>query len=235
MKLVVLLLLICAIISCSTRESANQLSQSLKTDVFDKEGSDPAAIELADSVMQALGGVEKWNNIKAISWTSSGRKFFWDPTNRLARVENGDTIALVNANTSEAEMKVAGQAVPATLWQAQWDKEFYGLLIPYEFKRSGATLTYMGEDSLAGQRYNSLVLTFQNRPDKYKLYVDKHSKLIKYGAYYSLADNANEDALSSWDNYQQVGGISFSFNRTRGGPTDVTIEGNLPKNFFTTF
>lgn len=236
MKNVICLLLGFAVISCSTKENVSQGSQSLAADVFDKGGSDPAAIELADSVIQSLGGLEKWNQINAVSWTSSGRKFYWDPGNRLGRMENEDTIALINTITGGMSIEIAGQGnAQVAMWQAIWDKEFYNFLIPYELKRSGATLAYMGDDSLAGQRYNSLVLTFQNKPDKYKLYIDKRTKMIRYSAYYPLTSNMKEDDLSSWDNYQQVGAMRFSFNRTSGGPKEVTIEDSLPENFFTTF
>ena len=46
---------------------------------FDIEHSDPAAVELADSVMAAMGGRDNWDNTRFISWNFSSIRTFLGP------------------------------------------------------------------------------------------------------------------------------------------------------------
>lgn len=224
-------------VACTSRESisVNQGSANLG---FDVAGSDPAAMELADSIIQALGGVESWQAVRYMTWTHQGRTFYWDKQLAKARMESGDTIALLDLSTKTGQVQISSQTSDTSIepFLQIWHHEVFDLVIPYEIKNSGATITYMGEDTLRGQRFNSLVLTFQDRPEQYKFYVDKHKKLVLYSAYYAESNQEKENYLHSWDNYQQVGAALFSFDRSDGsGPQDVSVEESLPESLFTEF
>ncbi len=55
-------------ISCAqSKKSANPAA-----DGFDMAGSDPKAVEIADQVMQAMGGRKAWDNTHYISWNFFG-------------------------------------------------------------------------------------------------------------------------------------------------------------------
>src|SRR6266446_5298578 len=39
--------------------------------VFDRSGTDPKALTIADRVITAAGGEQRWNQVKQIKWTES--------------------------------------------------------------------------------------------------------------------------------------------------------------------
>src|SRR5687768_15463746 len=68
---------------------------------FDFANSDPAAVELADSVMVAMGGRQAWDNTRFISWNFFGnRNLIWDKKDERVRIESiNDSITyIVNLN-----------------------------------------------------------------------------------------------------------------------------------------
>jgi len=253
MKLLFSLLFMAALIySCAPKESPKTLAElNPSAEGFDLLGSDPAAIQLADSIMHAMGGRENWDKTRFISWNFFGRRnLIWDKDLSRVRIESqpDSTIYLVNISTGEGKVRIKGteiterDSLTKLLDKAKsiWINDSYWLVMPFKLKDSGVTLKYMGEDTLAEQRYNSLVLTFKEvgvtPQNKYKLYVDKHEKLIRHWAYFS---NANQDTASfirPWDNYQKYGTILLSGDRTDGGgPKNVKVDESLPDALFTEF
>lgn len=228
---------LCLMAACTSREATSVDPENVNPG-FDVAGSDPAAIELADSIIQAMGGAESWQAVRYMTWTHQGRTFYWDKQLAKARMESGDTIALLDLSTKTGQVQINSQTADIGIdpFLSIWHHEIFDLIIPYEIKNSGATITYMGEDTLRGQRFNSLVLTFRDRPDQYKFYVDKHKKLVLFSAHYDRADQVQQNYLHGWDNYQQVGAALFSFDRSDGtGPQDVSVEESLPESLFTEF
>src|SRR5690349_5913411 len=76
---------------------------------FNLEGSDPAAVELADSVMAAMGGRANWNKTRFISWSFSGRRnLVWDKQSGRVRIESleDNTTYLVNVNNGQGRVRV---------------------------------------------------------------------------------------------------------------------------------
>lgn len=66
---------------------------------FHAEASDAKAIEIADEVMNAMGGRQGWDETRYIVWTFFGRrKLFWDKYSGDVRVETEDITYLVNIN-----------------------------------------------------------------------------------------------------------------------------------------
>jgi hypothetical protein len=121
-----------------------------------------------------------------------------------------------------------------------WINDSYWLVMPFKLKDSGVTLKYMGEDTLKSQRFNTLVLTFNQVGDtpqnKYKLYVDIKDKLIRYWAYYSDASQPDANFIRPWDNYQRYGSILLSGDRSdKGGPSNVKVDEAIPDTVFTQF
>ncbi|HNR74111.1 MAG TPA: hypothetical protein PKM03_07785, partial [Cyclobacteriaceae bacterium] len=77
---------------------------------FNLAASDPAAIQLADSIMHALGGRSNWDKVRFITWKSADGlvSYYWDKQEKRARVEDqGDaSVALINLSTGEAKAQV---------------------------------------------------------------------------------------------------------------------------------
>lgn len=219
---------------------------------FNMAESDPAAIELADSIMVAIGGRTNWDATRFISWNFFGRRnLVWDKATGRVRIESipDSTTYLINVNTMEGKVQIKGKELMASdsltkmLNKAKsiWINDSYWLVMPFKLKDSGVTLKYMGEDTLVNQNYyNLLQVTFENVGDtpknKYDLYVDVKDNLIKYWSYYSDAEQDSANWTRPWDNYQQYGNILLSADRSDGlGPKNVKVDKEMPDDVFTKF
>jgi hypothetical protein len=238
--------------SCTGKPEPKSLAeQNPAMEGFDLVGSDPSAIQLADSIMHAMGGRENWDNTRYISWTFFGRRdLVWDKHTGRVRIDSkpDSTIYLVNVNTGEGKVKIKGTEItePDSLKKlvdkakSIWINDSYWLVMPFKLKDTGVTLKYMGEDTLKGERFNTLVLTFREvgvtPQNKYKLYVDINEKLVRNWAYYSNADQDTANFIRPWDNYLKYGTILLSADRSdKGGPSNVKVEATLPDKLFTEF
>jgi hypothetical protein len=250
-KLIIVVALSWLVWSCAPKEKSLS-EQNPPCEGFDLENSDPAAMELADSIMNALGGRENWDKTRFISWNFFGvRNLVWDKHESRVRIESlKDSIvylANVGAGTGRVQIKGVELTEPDSLKKmlkrakSIWINDSYWLVMPFKLKDSGVTLKYIGEDTLRGsQRYNVLQLTFKqvgDTPDnKYKLYVDIKDKLIKHWSYFSDASADSANWTRPWDNYQRYGAILLSADRSdNGGPKNVKVDETLEDKIFTEF
>lgn len=249
-KTILVLLSICASVTACDRLNKTTGFNNPAAEGFDQANSDPAAVELADSIMEAMGGWENWNNTRFISWNFFGnRNLVWDKKQERARIESiKDSITyLVNLRTLTGKVWVKGQQLTESdslnrmLNRAKsiWINDSYWLVMPFKLKDSGVTLKYLGEDTLnTGGRCNVLELTFNNVGDtpqnKYHIYVDLTDNLVKQWAYYSNASQDSANFVRPWDNYKKYGNILLSADRSDGGgPKDVSVTDTLNEKVFT--
>lgn len=219
---------------------------------FDLTHSDPAAVELADSVMSAMGGRKSWDQTRFISWSSSdGRNLVWDRKQDRARMEllKDSAIYLFNPKTGEGRVMVKGQeitladTVKKKLSQARniWNNISYELVMPFKLKDRGVTLKYLGEDTLqTGGRCNVLELAFATAGEtpfhKYNVYIDVKDNLVKQWAYYDESNKEEPNWIKPWDNYQLYGKIQLSANRSDdAGPKNVKVDEMLDDKLFMEF
>jgi hypothetical protein len=212
--------------------------------------SDPAAVELADSIMEAMGGWENWNNTRFISWNFFGRRdLIWDKKQERVRIESPDDSItyLVNLSPLTGKVWVKGQELPPgdslnnmlKRGKSIWINDSYWLVMPFKLKDSGVTLKYLGEDTLqTGLPCNVLQLTFENVGDtpqnKYQIYVDLADNLVKQWAYYSDANQDSANFVRPWDNYKKYGNILLSADRSDdGGPKNVKVQDTINEKIFT--
>lgn len=250
--LMVSLLAAALVFACSDQPSKSLSEQNPAAPGFDSVGSDPAAIELADSIMHAMGGRENWDNTRFLSWNFFGRRnLVWDKHQGRVRIESlpDSTIYLVNVNTGEGKVQIKGteltepDSLKKMLNKAKsiWINDSYWLVMPFKLKDSGVTLKYMGEDTVAdGKRYNVLQLTFKDVGDtpqnKYKLYVDIKDKLVRQWAYYADAQKDTPNFVRPWDNYKKYGKILLSSDRSdNGGPKNVKVDERFSDATFNEF
>jgi hypothetical protein len=218
-------------------------------DGFDFANSDPAAVELADSIMVAMGGRQNWDNTRFISWNFFGnRDLVWDKKEERVRIESfNDSITyVVNLKTLTGKVWVKGQeltekdSLNKMLNKAKsiWINDSYWLVMPFKLKDSGVTLKYLGEDTLmTGDRCNVLQLTFANVGDtpqnKYHVYVDLTDNLVKQWAYYSNAIQDSANFVRPWDNYKKYGKVLLSADRSdSGGPRNVSVTDTINEKLF---
>lgn len=253
LRSVLCLLALSMLFSCDSKKD-DQVSEQVgnpAAEGFDFANSDPAAIELADTIMAAMGGRANWDKTRFIKWDFGKRNLVWDkPTGRVRIEAPADSVIyLVNVNTGEGKVQVNGQpllqsdSLQRMLQRAKsiWINDSYWLVMPFKLKDSGVTLKYLGEDTLvAGAKCNVLELTFKNvgdTPDnKYRLYVDLQDNLIKKWAYYEKADQDSASRIWPFDNYKKYGDILLSADRSDGrGPKNVVVADEMPDKVFEEF
>lgn len=219
---------------------------------FDLAHSDPAAIELADSIMAAMGGRKNWDETRFISWNFFGRRnLVWDKRQGDVRIESipDSTIYLLNVNDLKGRVQVRGQEITEADSLAKmlqkgkgiWINDSYWLVMPFKLKDTGVTLKYLGEDiTLSGLKCNVLELTFRDvgvtPNNKYRAYVDFKDNLVKQWAYYKDASQDSASQIWPWDNYRKYGNILLSADRSDNrGPRNVRVDEKLPGSIFTEF
>jgi hypothetical protein len=218
---------------------------------FDIAHSDPAAVELADSIMKAMGGRRNWEQTRFISWNFGKRKLVWNKKEGDVRIESepDSIIYLVNINDLKGRVRVKGQELTEpdslqkmlTRGKSIWINDSYWLFMPFKLKDTGVTLRYLGEDTISAEvNSNVLELTFDNVGDtpenKYHVYVDLKDNLVKQWAFYRDASQDTPSWVLPWDNYKKYGNILLSADRTGGrGPREVRVDDKLPEKIFKEF
>lgn len=257
-KVILIFLVVCSTMvftSCqqeSDENTSKTQGENPPAPGFDLAHSDPAAVELADSVMAAMGGRANWDNTRFISWNFFGRRnLVWDKKNGDVRIESlpDSTTYLVNINNLEGRVLVKGQelteadSLQKMLEKAKsiWINDSYWLVMPFKLKDSGVTLKYLGEDlTQAGVMCNVIELTFSNVGDtpenKYQVYVDVKDNLVRQWAYFKDASQDSASQVWPWDNYKKYGRILLSADRSDNkGPRQVRVDEKLPRELFTEF
>lgn len=248
------LILVLLAFACQQHQSDNKAASldNPPAEGFNLDLSDPAAIELADSVMWAQGGRAAWDETRFISWNFFGRrKLAWDKQEGRVRIESlpDSTIYLLDMKTGKGRVRikntelVEADTLGKMLKRAEriWINDSYWLVMPFKLKDSGVTLKYLGEDTLqTGGFCNVLQLTFENvgstPENKYHVYVDRKDNLVKQWAYFEKATQDTASAIWPFDNYKQYGKILLSAERSDGrGPKEVSVNDALPDALFTEF
>lgn len=219
---------------------------------FDLENSDPFAVQLADSVMEAMGGRKNWDRTRYLSWNFFGRRnLTWDKAEGRVRIESlpDSTLYLVNLQDLSGRVRIGDREITdpdslQTLLQKAksiWINDSYWLVMPFKLKDTGVTLKYLGRDTtLAGAPCHVVELTFKevgDTPDnKYHVYIDANDKLVKQWAFFRSATQDSASWIRPWDNYQHFGNIMLSADRSdNGGPRNVRTYESLPAEVFSEY
>jgi hypothetical protein len=220
---------------------------------FDVAGSDPEAIQIADEVMQAMGGREAWDATRYVTWNFfDRRRHLWDKHTGDIRVE-GITrdsekafVVLMNIHTGSGRAWLEGEEVtdPEVLaemldyGEAVWINDGYWMFMPYKLKDSGVTLSYVGEGTmLDGSGAHVLQLTFEGvgrtPENKYLVYVGLDSGLVEQWDFFAEATDAEPRFQNPWSNWQRYGRILLSDSRGDGGHTDIAVFSEVRPTIFT--
>ncbi len=223
---------------------------------FNLSGSDPKAIAIADEVMEAMGGRAAWDETRYLSWTFFGRRnLLWDREGQKARIEvpEDSTIYLLDLKEGKGKVQIGGRLLlePDSLsafisqGQALLINDSYWLVMPFKLKDSGVTLNYLQEQDIqpdstgATIKCDALELLFQDvgitPQNKYHVFVDKETKLVRMWAYFSNATDRSPSIITPWNDYREYGDILLSGDRARGQLTNIAVYKNVPKEAFTSF
>ena len=202
---------------------------------FDKDGSDPRAIELADEVMERMGGRSAWDNTECLAWTIFGRSHVWDRHTGDYRMETDTSVVIMNLKSGEGRSwergsVLAGEEHDVAIRRARsvWINDSYWLVMPYKLKDSGVTLHYGGETVTEdGRAADMLELTFTSvgeTPDnKYQVCVDRESGLVSQWAYFRTRNDEEPRFVLPWNDWNRYGDIQLSSGRGRFDVTEISV------------
>lgn len=216
---------------------------------FDLEGSDSAAVELADRVMERLGGRPAWDQTRYLTWNFFGRRrHVWDKHSGDIRIEGTDRdsgepyLVLMNLHSKRGRAWRGGREVtePEPLAQmldsgeAAWINDGYWMFMPYKLKDTGVTLRHLGERQMLDGRPAQVVqLTFREvgrtPQNKYHVYVAADSGLVEQWDFFDSADDAEPRFQNPWHDWRRYGEILLSGNRGDSGHTDIAVFDQLPE------
>ena len=205
---------------------------------------DPKADELADKVMEAMGGAEAYNNTRYITWRFFGRRFHvWDKHTGDIRVEDGKgLVVIMNLQTRQGKAWQDGQAIeePAALKEkldfgyGAWINDSYWLVMPYKLKDPGVNLTYTREDTMDdGKAADVLTLTFESEigltpQNKYEVFINKETNLLEQWRFFPNAEDEEAQFTTPWVQWKPYGKILLSHDRGKYQHTDVAVFDELP-------
>ncbi|MDX2302025.1 MAG: hypothetical protein NW226_04455 [Microscillaceae bacterium] len=218
---------------------------------FDLANSDPKAIQIADQVMEALGGRTAWDSTRLIIWNFFGaRKLFWDKQSGDVRIEfiENDLKIILNEKSMQGKAFKDGKELsePDSLkkylemGKSIWINDSYWLVMPFKLKDSGLTLKYLREDTtLDGRRAHVLGLTFKEVGDtpqnKYEVCVDQESNLVTQWSYFKEAQQDSANFTLPWLDYKKYGRIMLSGNRDKRQITEIQVLDSIPPDLFSSF
>lgn len=253
MRLPILFLLFASCFACQSvqpEEKATAKEINPAAEGFNATNSDAKAIEIADQVMEAMGGRAAWDNTRLLTWNFFGRRTLtWDK-------QTGDVGIKIPAEALDIRLNVqdtlvgkvmkAGENIgtnPDTLikYLAQgrsiWINDSYWLVMPFKLKDSGVTLKYVGQDTTQiGIASDVLALTFEevgNTPEnKYHIYVDKSDHLVKQWDFYRTAQDTAAAFSTPWADYETYGNLLLSGNRGRAQLSNIAVYNEIPDSIF---
>lgn len=214
---------------------------------FDRAGSDERAIAIADEVMAALGGYPNWDATRYVTWSFFGRRtHVWDKHTGNLRFDSEEMLVLMNLNSLTGRVFKGGTEVTDDAERAEalerahgaWINDSYWMFMPFKLKDSGVTLEYLGDgQTQAGAEADVLQLTFHDvgrtPQNKYRVYVDKQSRLVTQWDYYPKAEDPAPQFQIPWNQWQRHGRILLSADRGERQHQNVAVFDELPDSVFT--
>ena len=249
-KNIALVALTVFIIGCQDKPRSTDTKQG-STD-YSEVIEDKKAADLVLKMMDAMGGVKKWDELKYVSWTFFGaRHLIWDKANDRVRIESprDSSIYLVNLDKSTGRYTYDGKEIldeeelseKMKRGKSIWINDMYWLFMPFKLYDPGVNVRYMRMDTtLIGVPSHVLELTFEHVGDtpenKYEIYIDQKDHLIKQWDFYSESTQDEPSAQWPWDNYKDYNGLLLSSERSDNkGPSNVKIYNDLEDKVFTSF
>ena len=213
---------------------------------FNLAESDPQAIEIADKVMQALGGRENWDKTRHITWNFFGRRtHVWDKWTGNYRLEADTLLVLMNLNTMQGKAWINQKPVTDATRLSQilqraksiWINDSYWMFMPYKLKDTGVTLKYIGKKTAKnGVNCDVIQLTFEKVGDtpqnKYYVYVDPQTNLVVQWDYFADAGDAQPKLSTPWENWQTYGKIKLSDSRGERKMSNIAVFDMLPDKVY---
>jgi len=244
-------LLLFIIVSCKNESNVQEKVNTPVEQSVDNSVKDPKAVAIAQNVMTAMGGQQKWDDLKYVSWTFFGsRHLLWDKQNNRVRIKSpkDTTTYLVELDTGIGKKLSPGKIIHSRIDQKAidrgkniWINDMYWLFMPFKMMDPGVNLKYLRQDTTqAGVISEVVELTFNevgNTPDnKYEVYIDQSDNLVKQWSFFKSASDEEPSAIWPWDNYKSYNGLLLSAERSDDkGPSNVKVYDTMDDKVFTDF
>ncbi len=223
--------------------------------------SDPRAVKVAQEVMTALGGKQKWDALTGLRWTfgasindtvRSSRRHSWDKHTGWHKVEGktakGDAFVIVHkVGTDEGRAWMNGTPIEGdslkkliTLGERMWVNDTYWMLMPYKMLDPGVMLAFDSTKQLDGKTFDVVSMTFdhvgQTPGDHYWVYVDQANHRVERWEMV-LEGQKPPPAAYTWEGWVQQGGLWFPTahrkDKVNVFTNDVVAVSSFPPNEFT--
>ena len=202
--------------------------------------SDPKALELADRLMEALGGQAAWDAVHFVRFRFAGfRNHSWDKWTGRHRVEftnrSGEHwIVIQNLNTRQGRVWKDGQELSGEeatkgveAGYGTWINDTYWLFMPYKLRDPGVTLEHAGTVSEDGATYDKIALSFDNvgltPGDRYWVFVNQANHRIEKWEYL-LQGREPPPAVRTWEGWEEHGGLWFPTAHRQGNSNTFTRD-----------
>jgi len=253
-----LALITIVLFSCSSEKPQEVTQEPILEEVnpaakgFDEANSDAKAIEIADAVMESMGGRKAWDDLKVVSWNFFGaRKLLWNKHSGDVRIEfpeNDSNVLITNIFTLQGKIKLDGEEITqpdsitkyTKMAESIWINDAYWLFMPFKLKDSKTTLKYLDIDTTDGGSFSHVLqLTFDDIGDtpenKYHVYVDTATMLVNQWAYFGSASDSVPTFTTPWADYKHYGNLILAGDRGKRGITEITVLDSIDESVFTEF
>lgn len=213
--------------------------------------SDARAIEIAQSVMERMGGWEAWDATRYVSWNFFGRRtHYWDRGSGDLRLElpteEGRYLVLMNVRTREGRAWKDGAPIEDATEAAEllqqahetWINDAYWMFMPYKLLDPGVTLKYGGERNMEdGRAANVLELTFGDGvgytpENRYEVLVAVDSGLVEQWNFYADAADGEPRFRMPWSGWEPFGRIKLATSHGRDADWEIAVHDELPRSVF---
>ena len=216
--------------------------------------SDARAIEIAQTVMEKMGGWDNWDRTRYLSWKFfGGRRHHWDRHTGDIRIEGpigqeGEYVFAMNVDTMAGrvwkdgeEINEAGALAQALdLGRKTWVNDSYWLVMPGKLLDPGVTLKYSGEREMEdGRMGDVLELTFgegvgYTPENRYEVFVAKDTGLVEQWSFYAKAEDTEPGFTMPWSGWQQFGDIKLATDKGRAADWAIVVGTEAPEGVFET-
>ena len=206
---------------------------------FDRTSQDAKALEIADQVLAASGGAEKWTAAKQLRWSQAvlhdgkqviGGEQAWDRWNgrhwARATRENGDMIVMrplfeagggayiEHPETKNLKKIDGGTQEALTTATERFEFDTAILFMPFLMQEPGTKLAYAGETQGEGDKvYDVISVGFDDkdptRTSKYQVAVDRETHMIARFEIQRKGKGENEKLGYQVTQWLEDGGIKY--------------------------
>jgi hypothetical protein len=196
--------------------------------------SDPKAVRVAEQVLEALGGRQRWDALPGLSWSfgasvhdtvRSTRRHNWERLTGRHRVEGklrtGQAFVVVHTmgDTLHGAAWIDGHALAGDSLhtfikrgEAMWVNDSYWFLMPYKMLDNGVTLKFDGEERAGDTTFDCVSMSFSGvgltPGDRYKVFVDHKSHRVERWEFV-LQGTQPPPERWTWEGWEQHDGLWF--------------------------